>query len=139
MKLLTYLTITSSLLILSCSTATVNLQSNIDIHSHPKIFIKIPDDPWNFAKEISSHFDSLGFKVVQEQSDCDILATAKYDCHWDVAYRTFNNFTMTLTESKTNHVFAELEYVGGLGFNDCSMALDLVFNELKTKLQKSKP
>lgn len=121
--------------IISCSTAHINIEKNFTNHSHPTCYLDIPDDPWGYTKDISNHFENLGFAIVKTKNDKpDILASVSYSCHWDVFYRTFKKFDMTIRDAKTGKVLAKSNYVGRFGFNSCKKALKLVFKKLKKNL-----
>ena len=126
------------LFILNCSNAIIEIRSPLSVKEYPICLVDIPDDPWNYSEDISKHFKKLGFIVIfsdNSEKKADIIAHATYDCHWDVFYRTFNSFNMTIEDATSGKLLASANYHGGFGFNSCTKALNLVFSELKKQLK----
>jgi hypothetical protein len=132
------LVIISVLVLSSCSGVTTNIQSRIEVTHYQTSRLNIQNDSWRLRENITHRIENLGLDVVDLSAakEPEILINVSYQTYWDVIHQTFTYFNIDFKDFKTGKEIANSRYVGRFGFNDCSAALDLVFEDLSKKLLK---
>jgi len=121
----------------SCSSATTHVLNPIDVAQSPTFTLKIYNDTENLSENISQRIRLLGLKPHgKDNSQPDYAVFVDYKTFWDVAYQTFEHFVISFKDAKTNETIITSNYVGRVGFNNCNMAMDIVFRDIASKINK---
>ncbi len=119
----------------ACSTVNTEIYKSGYEPKRKSVYLKIKNDSWNLENSITNRIEKLGFTINRTSSESiDIFAYVDYETFWDVVHQTFNHFEMSLVDARTNEVLLKSRYVGKFGFNGCEAALDLVFEDIASKL-----
>jgi len=123
--------------LVACSSANTYVIKPIDTSDSPSVVLRIKSDTENLSENIARRIQKLGFRVIPDGgSRPDYYANVQYTTFWDVVHQTFNQFEIAFVDAKNNENRVRSLYTGRFGFKGCDAALDLVFEDLSSKLKK---
>jgi hypothetical protein len=129
--------ITLSILLFNLGCAINKAQVNRPdlIDKNKKVFIYGHADVANINSTITKNFIRLGFDVIENKKEAELVVDYNGECGWDLFHYTCGKFNMFVTDTISNEIVFQSKFWGNTPFS-ASTLISNMFEKLEKELDK---
>jgi hypothetical protein len=100
------------------------------------MFIYGHADVANINSTITKNFIRLGFDVIENRKEAELVVDYNGECGWDVFHYTCGMFNMFVTDTKSDEIVFKSEFWGDTPFS-ASTLINKMFDKLEKELKRT--
>ncbi len=120
-----------------CAIHTVEIKRPDLIEPHKTMFVFGHEDVADINKTVKKNLTGMGFSLVQEKSDAELLVDYNFNCRFDVFHYTCKTFNLFVTDSKSRETAIQAKFWADTPFSAETLVNDL-FKKLEGELENKK-